>query len=167
MHLISITTRYPSAGTLSDSLIILRTRSPAESCRAFLLNAMQLDYDKLDGLVPAVVQDTHSREVLMVGFMNEAALRRTLETGYATFYSRTRNKLWTKGETSGHRLAVHEVLVDCDNDTLVLVAEQTGPGTCHLGYRSCFFRRLWQAGVPGDHPTIFQERAFDPGPGAS
>ncbi len=135
---------------------------------------MQLDYDKLHGLVPAVVQDSASREVLMVGFMNEAAFRRTLETGYATFYSRTRNKLWTKGETSGHRLAVREVRVDCDNDSLVLVAEQLGPGTCHLGYRSCFFRRLWQAGMPapleGDAPTTFQERSFDPadaGPGAA
>ncbi len=128
---------------------------------------MPLDYDKLHGLVPAVVQDCASHEVLMVGFMNEAAFRRTLETGYATFYSRTRNKLWTKGETSGHRLAVREMLVDCDNDSLVLLAEPLGPGTCHLGYRSCFFRRLWQAGMPAplddDAPTVFQERSFDPG----
>ncbi len=122
---------------------------------------MQLDYDKLHGLVPAVVQDAATREVLMLGFMNEAAFRETQRTGYATFFSRTRNKLWTKGETSGHRLAVREMLVDCDNDALVLVAEQVGPGTCHQGYRSCFFRRL-----EGDRAVVFQQRAFDPSGGA-
>ncbi len=123
---------------------------------------MKLDYKKLNGLVPAVVQDTATREVLMVGFMNEEAVRRTLETGYATFYSRTRNKLWTKGETSGHRLAVRQVLVDCDKDSLVLVAEQLGPGTCHRGYRSCFYRRL-----EGDEAVVFQERTFNPEGGTS
>lgn len=122
---------------------------------------MRLDYDKLHGLVPVVVQDAATREVLMLGFMNEAAFRETQRTGYATFFSRTRNKLWTKGETSGHRLAVREMLVDCDNDALVLVAEQAGPGTCHQGYRSCFFRRL-----EGDRAVVFQQRAFDPSGGA-
>lgn len=122
---------------------------------------MRLNYDKLDGLLPAVVQDYATREVLMLGFMNEAAFRRTLESGYATFFSRTRNRLWTKGETSGHRLAVREVLVDCDADSLVLLAEPLGPGTCHEGYRSCFFRR-----IEGDSATVFQQRAFDPQGGA-
>ena len=127
--------------------------------RAFF---MQLDYDKLNGLVPAVVQDYSTREVLMLGFMNETAFRQTLESGYATFFSRTRNKLWRKGETSGHRLAVREVLVDCDNDSVVLLAEQSGPGTCHEGYRSCFFRR-----VEGDDAVVFQQRAFEPEGGAA
>ena len=103
---------------------------------------MDLDYQKLGGLVPAVIQDFATREVLMVGFMNEEAFRKTQETGFATFYSRTRNKLWMKGETSGHRLAVKDILVDCDNDSLVLLAEESGPGVCHEGYRSCFFRRV-------------------------
>src|SRR5947207_6001988 len=106
---------------------------------------MQLDYSKLNGamgLVPAVIQDIRTREVLMLGFMNEEAFRRTIDTGFATFFSRSRNKLWTKGETSGNRLAVREILVDCDNDSLVILAEQTGSATCHEGYRSCFYRRL-------------------------
>ena len=116
---------------------------------------MQLDYDKLNGLIPAVVQDVNTREVLMVGFMNETAYRQTLATGYATFFSRTRNKIWMKGETSGHRLAVREVRVDCDNDSLVLLAEQSGPGTCHEGYRSCFFRRM-----ANGEAVVFQEKVI-------
>jgi phosphoribosyl-AMP cyclohydrolase len=102
---------------------------------------MNLDFSKLEGLVPAVIQDSATREVLMVGFMNAEAFQRTLETGHATFFSRTRRKLWTKGETSGNRLAVEEIRVDCDDDSLVILARQTGGPTCHMGYRSCFFRR--------------------------
>jgi phosphoribosyl-AMP cyclohydrolase len=112
---------------------------------------MQLDYSKLDGLIPAVVQEAGTREVLMLGFMNEEAFRKTLETSFATFFSRTRNKLWMKGETSGNRLRVREILVDCDNDSLVLLAEQEGSATCHEGYRSCFFRRL-----ENGEPLVFQ-----------
>jgi phosphoribosyl-AMP cyclohydrolase len=114
---------------------------------------MELDFSKLDGLVPAVVQDLRTREVLMLGFMNQAAFQKTLDTGFATFFSRTRRQLWTKGETSGNRLAVREILVDCDSDSLVLLAEQLGPATCHEGYRSCFFRRL-ESGAP----VVVQER---------
>jgi len=103
---------------------------------------MKLDFSKLDGLVPAVIQDSQTRDVLMVGFMNAEAFRRTRESGFVTFYSRTRRKLWTKGETSGNRLTVEEVRVDCDRDAVVVLARQTGAATCHLGYRSCFFRRV-------------------------
>jgi len=103
---------------------------------------MQLDFSKLDGLLPAVIQDAQSGRVLMVGFMNDEAFRRTVETGYATFYSRSRNKLWMKGESSGHRLVVKEISTDCDNDTVLLKVEALGPGVCHEGYQSCFFRRL-------------------------
>ncbi|MBM3775333.1 MAG: phosphoribosyl-AMP cyclohydrolase [Acidobacteria bacterium] len=103
---------------------------------------MQLDFDKLNGLVPAVIQDHASGRVLMLGFMNEDAFRRTLETGWATFYSRSRSRLWTKGETSGHRLRVREISTDCDQDALVLRVEMEGPGVCHNGYQSCFYRRL-------------------------
>jgi phosphoribosyl-ATP pyrophosphohydrolase/phosphoribosyl-AMP cyclohydrolase len=104
---------------------------------------MVIDFAKMNGLVPAVVQDDESGEVLMVGFMNETALARTRETGFVTFFSRTRNTLWTKGETSGNRLAVKRVLVDCDEDTLLVRVERQGDGNvCHTGERSCFFREL-------------------------
>jgi phosphoribosyl-AMP cyclohydrolase len=102
-----------------------------------------MDFSKLQGLVPAVVQDVDSREVLMVGFMDETALVETRRTGYATFFSRSRNKLWTKGETSGNRLAVDRILVDCDDDTVLLLVRRLGEGNvCHTGERTCFFREL-------------------------
>ena len=102
-----------------------------------------MDYSKLAGLIPAVIQDSESAEVLMVGFMNEAALALTRSTGFATFFSRTRNKLWMKGETSGNRLKVVEVLVDCDEDTVLVKVKRQGDGNVsHTGERSCFFRKL-------------------------
>jgi phosphoribosyl-ATP pyrophosphohydrolase/phosphoribosyl-AMP cyclohydrolase len=98
-----------------------------------------MDFTKLNGLIPAVVQDLSTNEVLMVGFMNEEALARTRATGYATFFSRTRNKLWMKGETSGNRLRVAEMLVDCDEDTLLLKVSCEGEQlVCHTGTRTCF-----------------------------
>jgi phosphoribosyl-AMP cyclohydrolase len=100
---------------------------------------MTLDFTKLDGLVPAVVQDHESGEVLMVGFMNQEAWDITRRIGYVTFYSRTRNTLWTKGETSGNRLAVKQLLVDCDDDTVLVKAAREGDGNvCHTGARTCF-----------------------------
>ena len=100
-----------------------------------------MDFTKLNGLVPAVVQDGRTGEVLMVGFMNQEALDRTIESGYATFFSRTRNRLWMKGETSGNRLKVERILVDCDDDTVLLRVTRLGQGNvCHTGERSCFFR---------------------------
>lgn len=102
-----------------------------------------MDYSKLDGLIPAVIQDAVSSEVLMVGFMNEEALALTRSTGFATFFSRTRNKLWMKGETSGNRLAVVELLVDCDDDTVLVKVKRQGDGhVCHTGERTCFYRSL-------------------------
>jgi len=102
-----------------------------------------MDFSKFQGLVPAVVQDADSSEVLMVGFMNEDALARTRESGYVTFFSRTRNMLWTKGETSGNRLQVVDLLVDCDEDTLLVKAKRLGDGNvCHTGQRTCFNTRL-------------------------
>jgi phosphoribosyl-AMP cyclohydrolase len=98
-----------------------------------------MDFTKLDGLIPAVVQDVDSGEVLMVGFMNSEAWDMTQRTGYVTFFSRTRNTLWTKGETSGNRLAVRELLIDCDEDTVLVKAHCEGDGNvCHTGARSCF-----------------------------
>jgi phosphoribosyl-AMP cyclohydrolase len=102
-----------------------------------------MDFTKLDGLIPAVVQDETSGEVLMVGFMNERAWEITQQTGYVTFFSRTRNTLWTKGETSGNRLAVKQLLVDCDEDTVLIKAQREGDGNvCHTGHRSCFYRQV-------------------------
>jgi phosphoribosyl-AMP cyclohydrolase len=103
---------------------------------------MTLDFSKLDGLITAVIQDHVTGRVLMVGFMNEEAWQKTVETGFATFYSRSRKKLWLKGESSGHRLVVKEISTDCDQDALLLKVEAIGPGVCHEGYESCFFRTL-------------------------
>ena len=106
-----------------------------------------MDYSKLAGLIPAVIQDAESAEVLMVGFMNEDALALTRRTGFATFFSRTRNTLWTKGETSGNRLQVVEILVDCDDDTVLVKVKRLGDGNvCHTGERTCFFRTLTDEG---------------------
>ena len=102
-----------------------------------------MDFTKLDGLIPAVVQDETSNEVLMVGFMNNEAWQLTQESGYVTFFSRTRNKLWMKGETSGNRLAVRQMFVDCDEDTVLIKVRREGDGNvCHTGERSCFYTEL-------------------------
>jgi phosphoribosyl-ATP pyrophosphohydrolase/phosphoribosyl-AMP cyclohydrolase len=107
-----------------------------------------MDYSKLNGLIPAVIQDAESAEVLMVGFMNEVALAETRRTGFATFFSRSRNALWMKGETSGNRLAVVDILVDCDDDTVLVKVKRLGDGNvCHTGERTCFFRTLDTAGA--------------------
>lgn len=118
---------------------------------------MNLDFSKLDGLVTAVIQDNGTGRVLMVGFMNEEAWRKTVETGFATFYSRSRKKLWLKGESSGHRLVVKEVSTDCDNDAVLLKVEALGPGVCHEGYESCFFRRL-----ENNDWKVSEAKAYDP-----
>ena len=98
-----------------------------------------MDFAKLNGLIPAVVQDADSGEVLMLGFMNQEALELTRSTGYATFFSRTRNRLWMKGETSGNRLQVMQLLTDCDDDTVLLRVSREGDGNvCHTGARACF-----------------------------
>jgi phosphoribosyl-ATP pyrophosphohydrolase/phosphoribosyl-AMP cyclohydrolase len=102
-----------------------------------------MDFSKLDGLIPAVIQDASSSEVLMVGFMNEQALADTRRTGFATFFSRTRKTLWMKGATSGNTLEVVDILVDCDDDTVLVKVNRQGDGNvCHTGTRSCFSRKL-------------------------
>ena len=102
---------------------------------------MKVDFEKGNGLVPAIVQDAISGEVLMLGYMNEESLRKTFETGLATYWSRSRNELWTKGETSGHYQHVQEIRIDCDEDTLLIKVIQDG-AACHTGNRSCFYRLL-------------------------
>jgi phosphoribosyl-AMP cyclohydrolase len=102
-----------------------------------------MDFSKLQGLIPAVIQDDETNEVLMVGFMNTEALEITRRTGFATFFSRTRNTLWTKGETSGNRLQVTSLVADCDDDTVLVRVKRLGAGNvCHTGQRTCFFREL-------------------------
>jgi phosphoribosyl-AMP cyclohydrolase len=115
-------------------------------------------FEKYSGLVPAIVQDNVTGEVLMLGFMNEESLAETQRTQEAVFFSRSRNKLWKKGESSGHVLKVLEVRIDCDSDTLLLRVQPIGPGVCHKGYRSCFYRRLEDDGTA----VLTEEQAFVP-----
>ncbi len=107
-----------------------------------------LDFDKQDGLITAVIQDHQTHRVLMVGYMNREALDKTNATGHVTFFSRSRQKLWTKGESSGHFLLLKSIATDCDGDALLVQAEPVGPGVCHNGFQSCFYRTLsggeWQ-----------------------
>ena len=110
-----------------------------------------------DGLMPVIVQRKRNGRVLMLGYMNLEAYQETLRSGYVTFFSRSRQKLWTKGETSGHRLLVREIRLDCDRDALLIQADLTGPGCCHLGYESCFFRKVTPKGE-----EIILKREFDP-----
>lgn len=116
-----------------------------------------LDFSKMGGLVPAIVQDHDSGEVLMLAFMNQGAWEKTLESGKATYYSRSRDKLWVKGESSGHVQLVREIRVDCDSDTILLKVEQLGGAACHLGYKSCFFRK-----VSDGRLETTETRIFDP-----
>ncbi len=110
-----------------------------------------------DGLIPAIVQEKRNGKVLMLGYMNLEAYEQTLHSGYVTFFSRSRQKLWTKGETSGNRLKVREIRLDCDRDAVLIQADLMGPGCCHLGYESCFFRKVTPEGE-----EIILARQFDP-----
>jgi len=119
---------------------------------------VDIAFEKGGGLVPAVVQDDRTGDVLMLGFMNEEALVETRRTGELVFFSRSRDRLWKKGESSGHVLKVRDVRVDCDADALLVRVEPAGPGVCHEGYRSCFFRRIEQDGSG----TVIEQRTFQP-----
>jgi phosphoribosyl-AMP cyclohydrolase len=119
---------------------------------------VNIDFDKAGGLVPAIIQDHRTGDVLMLGFMNSDSLAETRRTAEVVFFSRSRNKLWKKGESSGHVLKVREMRVDCDADALLIRVEAVGPGVCHEGYRSCFFRKLEADGTA----KITEERTFAP-----
>jgi phosphoribosyl-AMP cyclohydrolase len=119
---------------------------------------VEIAFGKAGGLVPAIVQDDRTGDVLMLGFMNEDALAETRRTGEVVFYSRSRNRFWRKGESSGHVLKVREVRVDCDADALLIRVETVGPGVCHEGYRSCFFRRMEDDGTA----KVIEKRTFEP-----
>ena len=118
-----------------------------------------LDFDKGGGLLPAIVQDVDSGEVLMVAYQNEEAFQRTRETGKMHYFSRSRGKIWMKGETSGHEQEVREILVDCDSDAALYKVHQIGGAACHTGYNSCFFRRVES---DGSLTVIKKEKVFDP-----
>ena len=119
---------------------------------------MELDFEKEGGLIPAIVQDAGNGEILMLGFMNREALAKTQQTGLVTFFSRSRKTLWTKGETSGQKLLLRELRVDCDLDALLVRAELEGGAVCHQGYRSCFFRAL----LPDGSATVVEQRVISP-----
>jgi phosphoribosyl-AMP cyclohydrolase len=118
---------------------------------------MEIDFDKAGGLVPAIAQDADTGAVLMMAWMNREAYDETRRTGRACYFSRSRNRLWRKGEESGHVQEVREIYVDCDADTILLKVHQVGGAACHEGYASCFFRR-----AEGDEWTVIGERVFDP-----
>ena len=121
-------------------------------------SSVEIDFTKSGGLVPAVIQDSRNGSVLMLGFMNAESLALTQKTGEVTFFSRSRNKLWKKGESSGHVLKVIDIRLDCDTDALLVRVKPLGPGVCHEGYRSCFFRRL-----ESDYSTkIIERKSYNP-----
>jgi len=116
-----------------------------------------LDFKKMGGLLPAIVQDYKTGEVLMLAFMDQDAWESTLDTGKATYYSRTRQRLWIKGKTSGNIQLVKEIRIDCDDDTVLLKVEQVGGAACHMGYRSCFFKKVEDGAI-----RIMGEPVFNP-----
>jgi phosphoribosyl-AMP cyclohydrolase len=116
-----------------------------------------LDFKKMGGLIPAIVQDYKTGEVLMLAFMDQDAWKATLDTGNATYYSRTRQSLWIKGKTSGNMQLVKEIMIDCDDDTVLLKVEQVGGAACHKGYRSCFFKKVEDGAI-----RVMGEPVFDP-----
>jgi phosphoribosyl-AMP cyclohydrolase len=115
------------------------------------------NFAKGDGLIPVIAQDAETKEVLMMAYMNQQAWEATLQTGKATYWSRSRNSLWLKGETSGHVQLVKAIFIDCDDDTILLHVEQLGEAACHTGYRSCFYRK-----VEGNDCVVVGKKVFDP-----
>jgi len=118
---------------------------------------IKLDFNKTGGLVPAIVQDYQTGEILMLAYMNPDAFNATLSTGKATYYSRSRQSLWVKGETSGNMQRIKEVYIDCDDDTVLLKVEQLGGAACHTGHRSCFYKKVEDGSI-----RVTEEPVFDP-----
>jgi phosphoribosyl-AMP cyclohydrolase len=118
---------------------------------------VKLDFTKTGGLVPAIVQDYQTGEILMLAYMNPAAFNATLSSGKATYYSRSRQTLWVKGETSGNMQLIKEIRIDCDDDTVLLKVEQLGGAACHTGYRTCFYKKVEDGSI-----RIMEEPIFDP-----
>jgi len=118
---------------------------------------IELDFEKTGGLIPAIAQDAETGEVLMMAFLNPESWDLTLKTGVVHYWSRSRSKLWKKGESSGNVQKVKEIRIDCDNDCVLIKVDQIGGAACHLGYKSCFFRR-----VDGDNLVVEGEKVFNP-----
>ena len=116
---------------------------------------VQLDFEKSGGLIPAVAQDWQNNEVLMLAYISPESWEETLRSGYATYYSRSRKALWKKGESSGHLQKIRSILVDCDLDTVIFKVEQAGPGACHTGHRSCFYRAVAGDGLQEVDTVVF------------
>ena len=119
--------------------------------------SINIDFNKGNGLVPVIIQDDEDNEILMLGYMNSEAFDLTVKSGQVHYWSRSKNRLWHKGETSGHIQIVKEIRTDCDNDTLLIKIVQTGGAACHEGYRSCFFRR-----IEGNELITDREKIFNP-----
>ena len=119
---------------------------------------IELEFNKGGGLLPAIVQDHESGRVLMLAYLNQASWKKTLESGEAHYWSRSRQEIWHKGGASGHVQKIREILVDCDNDTVLFRVEQVGGAACHTGYASCFYRRV----SPDGESTVVGEKIFDP-----
>jgi phosphoribosyl-AMP cyclohydrolase len=128
----------------------MNRRTPKERC-------VIIDFEKLGGIVPVIAQDDATGEVLMLAYMNREAFQETLDTGRVCYFSRSRNRLWRKGEESGHVQQLKSIYFDCDADTILVKVHQIGGAACHEGYRSCFFRR-----IDGDQVTTIADRVFDP-----
>lgn len=120
-----------------------------------LMMSIDIDFNKGNGLVPVIIQDYQDNEVLMLGFMNSEAFELTVKSGQVHYWSRSKKRIWLKGETSGHIQIVKEIRTDCDNDTLLIKVDQTGGAACHEGYRSCFFRRIEENKLITDRERIF------------
>ncbi|MGD0021233.1 MAG: phosphoribosyl-AMP cyclohydrolase [Smithellaceae bacterium] len=118
---------------------------------------IELNFAKGNGLIPAIVQDAETKEVLMLAYMNRQSWEATLQTGKATYWSRSRQELWVKGETSGHFQLLQAIFIDCDNDSILLQVKQLGRAACHTGYKSCFYRKL-----EGDDFVVVGEKIFNP-----
>jgi len=121
------------------------------------MEKLEIDFEKSGGLIPAIAQDAETGEVLMLAYVNRESWEETLKSGCATYWSRSRNKLWKKGESSGNVQKIKEILVDCDNDTIVFKVDQIGGAACHTGHRTCFYRKV----VDGQLETV-GEKVFDP-----
>lgn len=117
--------------------------------------SIKLDFAKCGGLIPAIAQDHKTNEILMMAYINAESWQETIKSGYATYYSRSRQQLWKKGESSGHLQVVKEILVDCDLDTVIFKIEQLGPGACHTGHRSCFYRKVENGELFEVEETVF------------
>ncbi|MBO5722898.1 MAG: phosphoribosyl-AMP cyclohydrolase [Lentisphaeria bacterium] len=117
--------------------------------------SVKLDFEKCGGLIPAIAQDHKTGEILMMAYINAESWAETLKSGYATYYSRSRQQLWKKGESSGHLQVIHDIFVDCDLDTVIFSVEQLGPGACHTGHRSCFYRRVENGELVETESAVF------------